>query len=437
MMEEEELVMRRGHSVSRWSPQVRVRRSARRTICCLVGAVVIAVIGACGGDDEPAADEGSGEAIKVMLIAAEDNPVYAYPDFKLIAQAYADELNEQGGIGGRELEIIPCNDFANPNQAQQCARRAVSEEVDALVGGLTLYGQNVWPILEAAKIPWISNIAVTPSDYQSPMSFPVNLTNMAHFAMADLMGSECSKPSMSVLGNQGGETLLEQFLTPAVKMHGKDWHTTVRIPPDTTDFAPIVARLTADGADCFGQVSAQNFTSPTWAAAEQAGTEATPYTGATQIVPATLEEVAPNLADRTRLTSTMPAPTSSVWDTVREMVEKHVADTSEVDLTQTNQLSLWTGYVLFGNVAKAIEGEVTSESLIEELGKDKPISTDGIIPPLNYGKPSGIPGAPRFFNTYVFYLTLQDGEVVADSEEAVDLREPLAEALEEYPLPAP
>ena len=50
------------------------------------------------------------------------------------AQLAADEVNAQGGILGKKIEIVPADDTANPSKAQQVANSLVSQGVVAVVG---------------------------------------------------------------------------------------------------------------------------------------------------------------------------------------------------------------------------------------------------------------------------------------------------------------
>jgi branched-chain amino acid transport system substrate-binding protein len=50
------------------------------------------------------------------------------------AQLAANEINEQGGIDGKKIEIVPADDAANPAKAQEIANKLVADGVVAVVG---------------------------------------------------------------------------------------------------------------------------------------------------------------------------------------------------------------------------------------------------------------------------------------------------------------
>lgn len=50
------------------------------------------------------------------------------------AQLAADEVNAAGGVMGKEIKIVPADDGANPNKAQEVARSLIAQDVVAVVG---------------------------------------------------------------------------------------------------------------------------------------------------------------------------------------------------------------------------------------------------------------------------------------------------------------
>ena len=146
--------------------KVRRRRSSRTIISAVlvVGALLMA---ACGGDDsesstttaatggtEGGSTAATGEPIKVMTEAPIDTNLTPYPNIRDAAKFYADWINEKGGINGRPLEVIFCDDKNDPNEAGNCARKAVEEKVVANVGSFTIDVSRGIPIYEENNIAW-------------------------------------------------------------------------------------------------------------------------------------------------------------------------------------------------------------------------------------------------------------------------------------------
>jgi len=62
-------------------------------------------------------------------------------------------LNASGGLGGKQVRLVSCNDQNNPNQIALCARKMVTQKVVAVVGGVMVNGPTATQILQPAGIP--------------------------------------------------------------------------------------------------------------------------------------------------------------------------------------------------------------------------------------------------------------------------------------------
>src|SRR5580765_7326824 len=71
----------------------------------------------------------SGEPIKLMTVGPVEAPGFSIPSIPVGAQQAIDEINAAGGINGRQVELITCNDQNDPNVAAQCGKQAVDEGV--------------------------------------------------------------------------------------------------------------------------------------------------------------------------------------------------------------------------------------------------------------------------------------------------------------------
>ncbi|MEC7175118.1 MAG: ABC transporter substrate-binding protein, partial [Actinomycetota bacterium] len=132
-----------------------------------VAAVAILGIGltACGSDDsadepaeeeaateevaeepaaeEPAAEEPTGDPIKVMTVTTLNANGPTYENIKIAAEIAADHIKSNGGINGRPLEVIVCDEQFDPAIAATCARDAVAEDVVSVVGSFTYFAEAI------------------------------------------------------------------------------------------------------------------------------------------------------------------------------------------------------------------------------------------------------------------------------------------------------
>ncbi|MCK7549169.1 ABC transporter substrate-binding protein [Marinobacter koreensis] len=79
------------------------------------------------------------------------------PELKTL-QMYVDKINEDGGVLGRQLELIHYDDVGNASSARNFASRLIrSDQVDIIVGGSTTGAtMAAVPLVEQAKVPFIS-----------------------------------------------------------------------------------------------------------------------------------------------------------------------------------------------------------------------------------------------------------------------------------------
>lgn len=79
------------------------------------------------------------------------------PELKTM-EMYVEKINEEGGVLGRQLELVHYDDAGNASKARNYASRLIrSDRVDMIVGGSTTGAtMAAAPMVEQAKIPFIS-----------------------------------------------------------------------------------------------------------------------------------------------------------------------------------------------------------------------------------------------------------------------------------------
>src|SRR5260221_9084013 len=71
------------------------------------------------------ADAAGGTPIRLGITASVGNPVADYPRLFAGARAAARSINAHGGIGGRPIQILTCNNHGDGIQEVACARKLV------------------------------------------------------------------------------------------------------------------------------------------------------------------------------------------------------------------------------------------------------------------------------------------------------------------------
>src|SRR5215218_1214059 len=105
-------------------------------------------LSACGGGAGAGTGTGANDTIKILQVAPYESQTTSLPFMKTAAQAAVEEINAAGGVKGRKLELLTCNEKQDPNEALKCAQKAAREKATAVVGSLTTFGAQVMPVLE-------------------------------------------------------------------------------------------------------------------------------------------------------------------------------------------------------------------------------------------------------------------------------------------------
>lgn len=111
------------------------------------------------------------ETIKVGGIFSVTGPAapFGVPE-RDIVQILADNLNAEGGVNGKKIEIIMCDGQTNPTEAARCATRLIRQDgVQAIIGSTTGTGTlALMPVAARAEVPVLApvgTISVTDKEH--------------------------------------------------------------------------------------------------------------------------------------------------------------------------------------------------------------------------------------------------------------------------------
>ena len=242
------------------------------------------VAAACGGDDDDttAASGGAtastaegtaasgggtpatGEPIKVMTEAPIDTNATPYPNIRDAAKFYQDWINEKGGINGRPLEVIFCDDKNDPNEAGNCARKAVEEKVVANIGSFTIDASRAIPILEENKIAWFGACCpIVDQENRSKISFPMGFVGGFPTAAAIQMVEDGCKSIATTYGDLPVADVFHGLFVNGWKAAGQTSEVKmVRTPLAPGDYSAEIAKMNDPKIDClFGNIGEANWPS--------------------------------------------------------------------------------------------------------------------------------------------------------------------------------
>jgi ABC-type branched-subunit amino acid transport system substrate-binding protein len=367
--------------------------------------------GSGSADSTVSADPG---AIKIMVIASMSNPAFDFPETAAAVQARIDALNADGGINGRKVTVLTCDDKNDPNTAAACARQAVSDGVVATVGDYSVQGDSIWPILDPAGIPRIGLRSITDRDATDPLSFPIDgNVNTEYTALAKLMIKEHHCSGMG-LASQQDSAAVEQVgasVESAVKSAGVKW-AGANFGTSTgavADLSPVATKLVDAGATCVIMIVAPTSQVQFGQAFLQASPKILLGAAGTSI-PVNWPTVVPSPLQWTMMDSF--APLTSNLPGVKQFLSEMKKYSPSATLS-ANAVRSWVAADVFAKVAATISGTITPKSLVAALNKASNIDTGGITAPISFTNPYISPHITREFNTKYIQQLDDNGSVVA------------------------
>lgn len=398
--------------------------SKRRTALVLSVLAVPGVLGACGRDDGGSdnASAGGDAPIKVMAIAASGSPIQNYPDIEAGGKAAAKAINDAGGIKGRDVEFLFCNDQAEANKSVSCAREAVSEKVAAVVGQVSLFTSQTLPMLESAGIPSIG--LMTPGsqiDVQSPAAYPFSSGAFADYAALPIGLAKRGAKRIASASADIPAALADTILVEAgTKDAGATYAGTIKIPAKgVADYAPYAQKIKQLKADAVVLVTTPAQTQGLIKAAESLGLDVawghhTISFGESEA--ATLNGAAEGML--------LTGPTPSYRDEENPAIKKYNEQVKAVGydepiMFRTAGINSWLAVNAVKQIAEQIDGEITAESLTKALDGASEIDLEGITAwrPADKG-PKGYERTPV---NKMYFQEIKDGKTVrAEDIEPVD-----------------
>jgi ABC-type branched-subunit amino acid transport system substrate-binding protein len=403
--------------------------SRRWRIACGIGVVAFAAtVAACSsngstsnGTTSGAADAGSssgtsatapagsGAPIKIMIAGTQNSPDVAYPGAYNAAVAAADAVNAAGGVSGHMIQIIDCNDNFNPSDAVACARQAVSEHVTALVGGVETFATQMYPILTAAKIPWVSGIVLEPIQMTSSLSFPFDSIAKIIDAGRLAVQEGGKKVVLAYHNDSPTSVILEKYAAYGVTEAGGTVVKAVSFPLTTTDFSPVAAQVVNAHADAIECTCNAQDSYGFAQALRQSGFNG-PYVSSLDTFALSDLQKLGALAKNVYLTSTFLDPGISSPG-VAQFNKEMASQPSSIPLDDVAEAS-WVGVHVIADVLKG-QSDVSASTLISQLDKSTGLNGFGVLPNgISWDKPGPYPGLPRLTNFEVVAYTWNGSELV-------------------------
>jgi len=217
----------------------------------LMGLVLLAVVfaaTACGG----ASDSGP---IKIGFISPTTGFAAADGTSALqSAQLAVKMINADGGVLGRQLELVYYDDSAKPDQASSLARKLIEQDkvVAGISGSYSGATRAAAPIFQEANLPMLAAYAIHPEiTATGDKIFRVGtLAGVEGRVGAELAGTVLNAKTVAILtiDNDFGVSLTEGFKAHAADL-GLEIVAEEKYPLGETEFRPIIGKLKAANPD--------------------------------------------------------------------------------------------------------------------------------------------------------------------------------------------
>ncbi|MFD3737521.1 ABC transporter substrate-binding protein [Streptomyces sp. NPDC058629] len=418
----------------------RRRTAFPRPFQFVIGTAVAGALLLSGCGVLPGGSGGSGEPVTVMTWAPDQvdgADAVTMPGVPAMAKTYARWINEQGGIEGRELQVITCDERDSAGGAERCARLAVDRNVAAVVGSYSRHGQSAIPVLESGGIPYIGGYGASDEEFRSYLSYPVNGGQSALLAgHGRQLAGGCERVSLVRPDSLGGARM-PQLLNTGLLAAQRPESTDILAPENATSYdeqATKALRWRADGS-CVAAVLGSR-TETFFDSFRRLEPE-----GARVSISSVLGSVSQPLIDRTGgrtspfegayVTGWYPEAGDARWNGMREVIRKHAFGDNSIDPDDTGVQTTWIAYTVLKAVVEAIgDDTITANKVISALNRGTEVDTGGLTPVLRWRFKDllGTSPYPRIVNADVTFQVVREGRLTAQKKGFVDVTEALSDA---------
>ncbi|MFE0472055.1 ABC transporter substrate-binding protein [Streptomyces sp. NPDC058947] len=415
-------------------------RHARKGVLSAGTAVACAsLLAGCGV--VPGTTGGAGDdPITVMTWAPEKTRATNKPGMPAFARAYARWVNANGGINGRELKVLTCNDHNDSVAAAKCARQAARENVVAVVGSYSQHADSFFPSLEGAGIPYIGGYGITNAEFTSPLSYPVNGGQPALLAGLGRALADCGPVALirpdTIAGDQ-----LPPLLDSGLKSGGHAPARDQRAPEDATEYTGHAERAlrstTVDPEDEGCVVPALGDRNGTFMDSFRRAREEYPEVRTAAVLGSVDQTVidatggASGPYEGSYITGWYPVASDPRWDGMKQVIKEEAFGDNRIDPADAGVQTTWIAYSVFHRVVESLgDGEVSADTVAEALDDGFEADTGGLTPTLQWRFQDELAavGFPRLVNANVTLQVVRDGRLVSARKGFVDTTRTLQDA---------
>jgi ABC-type branched-subunit amino acid transport system substrate-binding protein len=410
-------------------PRTHRARQAAWSLLSASALVASALLSGCGV--LPGNAVGSPGPLVVMTWAPVGTSSTNMPGMLAMAQTFERYVNDEGGLAGRTLTVLTCNERDDTVAVANCAQRAADAKAVAVVGSYSEKGGSFTSALESAGIPYIGGYGITQDEFQSLMSYPVNgglpaLLVGSGQQLADL----CKKVALVRPDTINGDQF-PIFLDQGLKVGGRSAAADLPTMDDASDYSTVAARAVGDDkpSTCVSAVLGDH-TSTFFDSLRRLGDQQ-PRVRLSSV----LGSVQQSLVDSTGgpdspledayVTGWYPPASDPKWDEMKAVISEYAFGDDRLDAADPGVQTTWIAYCVFASVVRAMgeEDAVDARGVRHAMDRTTRLSTGGLTPDLGWTDSDllDVPRHNRLVNSKVTYQVIRDGRLVQARPGFVDL----------------
>ncbi|MGQ4437531.1 MULTISPECIES: ABC transporter substrate-binding protein [unclassified Streptomyces] len=411
-------------------------------------ALSAAALGACasllaGCGVIPGVTGGSGgDSITVMTWAPWDTSATNKPGMPAMATAYAKWINKHGGINGRKLKVLTCNDHNTNVSAAKCAREAVAKNVVAVVGSYSEFSDSFFAPLEGAGIPYLGGYGVTTEEFTRALSYPVNGGQPALLAgLGKELGPACGPVTLVRPDSIAGDDL-PPLLNAGLAAGGHAAATDQLAADDATEYSSQSTRALESATSGSGK---EGCVVPSLG--DRTDTFMDSFRRDRQDYPAVHAATVLGSVDQTEINSTggqsgpyegsyitgwYPVASDARWDPMKKAVDEVAFGDNRIDPADAGVQTTWIAYTAFKAVVNSLgSGDITSDTVRRALDDGVKVTTGDLTPTLQWSSRDdnlASVGLSRLVNASVTLQVVRKGVLVSAKKGFFDMTSTLESA---------
>nr|WSY54045.1 ABC transporter substrate-binding protein [Streptomyces sp. NBC_00886] len=420
-----------------------ITRPVRATVTSAAALAACASL-AAGCGVVPGTTGGSGDnPITVMTWAPWDTTATNKPGMPAMATAYAKWINKHGGLNGRKLKVLTCNDHNTSVSAAKCARQAVKENVVAVVGSYSEFGDSYFAPLEGAGIPYIGGYGVTNEEFTRALSYPVNGGQPALLTgLGKELAPACGPVTLVRPDSIAGDDL-PPLLNAGLTAGGHAAATDQLAADDATEYASQSTRALESAT---GKASEKGCVVPSLG--DRTDTFMDSFRRDRQDYPAVRTATVLGSVDQTEINSTggqsgpyegsyitgwYPVASDPRWDPMKKAVNEVAFGDNRIDPADAGVQTTWIAYTAFKTVVNSLGGgAVTADTVRRALDDGVKVNTGGLTPTLQWNSTNddnlASVGLARLVNASVTLQVVRKGVLVSAKRGFFDMAATLESA---------